>query len=164
MTFDGDPACVEGRSRPVVAVAYGRTMADAARRYTDEVPSDVEARVRALCLDLPEAYEERAWVGTRWMVRRRTFAQVLGVEDGDGSQVVLAFRSQGDELEVLRHAGPPFLVLGWGRDALGLVLDDTTDWDEVQELVTESFCAMAPQKLVALVVRADGGGDPTVRS
>jgi hypothetical protein len=139
-------------------------MAGAARRYTDDVPPGVEDRVRALCMDLPEAYEERAWVGTRWMVRRRTFAQVLGVEDAGGERVVLAFRSQGDELEVLRNAGPPFLVLGWGRNALGLVLDDTSDWDEAQELVTESYCAMAPKKLAALVERPDGGDDQTVRS
>jgi len=94
-------------------------MADAARRYTDEVPDDVEARVRELCLGLPDAYEERAWVGTRWMVRERTFAHVLGLEDpSTGPSVVLAFRSADEELEVLRHAGqarpnrPPVL----GRD------------------------------------------------
>lgn len=59
----------------------------------------------------------------------------------------------GDELESLRSAGPPFLLLGWGRDAIGLVIDDDTDWDEVRELVTESYCLMAPKKLVALVDR-----------
>jgi hypothetical protein len=131
-------------------------MTGASRRYTDEVPGHIEVRPRALCLDLHEAYEERAWVGTRWMVRKRTFAHVLGVEDAsEGSLVVLAFRSLGEELEVLRNAGRPFLVLGWGRDAIGMVLDDTTDWDEVREVVTESYCAMAPQKLVALVERPD---------
>jgi hypothetical protein len=56
----------------------------------------------------------------------------------------------------LRQAGPPFLALGWGRDAMGIVLDETTDWDEVREVVTESYCAMAPRKLVALVDRPDG--------
>lgn len=129
-------------------------MAGAERRYTDDVPDDVEIRLRALCLGLPDAYEERAWVGTRWMVRKRTFAHVLGVDvAGAGVQVVLAFRSAGEELEVLRRAGHPFVVLGWGRDAIGLVLDDRTDWDEVGELVTESFCVMAPKKLAALVDR-----------
>jgi hypothetical protein len=34
-----------------------------------------------------------------------------------------------------------------------MVLDDATDWDEVAELVTESYCIMAPKKLVALVDR-----------
>jgi predicted DNA-binding protein (MmcQ/YjbR family) len=139
-------------------------MTDAARRYTDDVPDDLVARVRELCLALPESHEEPAWKGTRWRVRTRTFAHVLGVDDGAGASVVLAFRSTGEELEVLRHAGPPFLVLGWGRDALGLVLDDDTDWDEVRELVTESYCALAPKKLVARIDRPDGatsdGVDP----
>jgi hypothetical protein len=129
-------------------------MTDAKRRYTDDVPDQLEARVRALCLDLPDAYEEPAWVGTRWMVRKRTFAQVLGVEDPDREPVVaLSFRSQGEELEALRGAGDPFFVLGWGRDAMGMVLDAETDWDEVRELLIESYCMLAPKKLVALVDR-----------
>jgi hypothetical protein len=37
---------------------------------------------RGVCLALPEAYEEDAWVGTRWMVRRRTFAYLLEIVDG----------------------------------------------------------------------------------
>jgi hypothetical protein len=128
-------------------------MADATRRYTDDVPDDATARLRALCLALPDAYEERAWVGTRWMVRKRTFAHVLRVDDGGAAPVVvLSFRSSGEELEVLRRAGHPFFVLGWGRDAMGMVLDDP-DWDEVAELVTESFCMLAPKKLTSLVDR-----------
>jgi predicted DNA-binding protein (MmcQ/YjbR family) len=132
----------------------------ARRRYSDEVPERIEVRLRTMCLDLPEAYEERAWVGTRWMVRKRTFAHVLSVEDADrSSSAVLAFRSEGEELEALRHAGPPFLMLGWGRDAIGMVLDESTDWDEVREVVTESFCMMAPRKLIALVERPDSAED-----
>lgn len=132
-------------------------MAAPTRRYTDGVPDDVEARLRELCLALPDAYEERAWVGTRWMVRKRTFAHVLGVEmDGAEPLVVLSFRSAGEELEVLRRAGHPFFVLGWGRDAMGMVLDDDTDWDEVGELLTESFCVLAPKKLIARIDRPAG--------
>jgi hypothetical protein len=128
-------------------------MAAPSRHYTDDVPEDVETRMRELCLALPDAYEARAWVGTRWMVRKRTFAHVLGIAFDDAEPVVvLVFRSAGEELEVLRRAGHPFLLLGWGRDAMGLVLDDP-DWDEVRELVTESFCVMAPKKLIALVDR-----------
>jgi len=129
-------------------------MADDKRRYTDGVPEEIEIRLREVCLELPDAYEERAWVGTRWMVRKRTFAHVLGVEVGDAHPVVvLSFRAAGEELETLRHAGHPFFVLGWGRDAMGMVLDNDTDWDEVRELVTESFCVLAPKMLVARVDR-----------
>jgi hypothetical protein len=129
-------------------------MADGQRRYTDDVPEPVEVRLREIGLALPDAYEERAWVGTRWMVRKKTFAHVIGVEVNDDPPItVLSFRSAGEELEVLRRAGHPFFVLGWGRDAMGMVLDDHTDWAEVAELVTESFCVMAPKKLAALVQR-----------
>lgn len=132
-----------------------RAMSAPRRRYTDDVPAAIEDRLRELCRALPDAVEEPAWVGTRWKVRRRSFAQVLGVVDGEQALVVLAFRSAGDELEVLRHAGPPFLVLGWGRDAMGLVLDGATDWEEVRELVVESYCVMAPKRLAALVERPE---------
>lgn len=119
------------------------------------MPPDVVDRVRAICAGLPDAYEEAAWVGVRWRVRSRTFAHLLTVADDGGAdaRVVLVFRSEGEELEALRHAGPPFSVLGWGRNALGLDLGDRTDWDEVGELVTESFCAMAPKRLAARVTR-----------
>lgn len=128
-------------------------MGEGERRYTDDVPEGVESRLRSVCLALPDAYEERAWAGTRWRVRGRTFAHVLGVETDSVLRVVLSFRSAGEELEILRHTGHPFFVLGWGRDAMGMVLDRDTDWDEVRELVTESYCVLAPKKLVALVDR-----------
>jgi len=139
-------------------------MADAERRLTDDVPDDIEARLRALCLELPDAYEERAWKGTRWMVRKRTFAHVIGVEvDDEGSSVVLSFRSAGEELETLRHSGHPFFVLGWGRDVIGMVLDADTDWDEVRELVTESFCVLATAYRRA-VCHASAGGSISPRT
>lgn len=40
-----------------------------------------------------------------------------------------------------------------------LLLSDETDWTEVAELVTESYCFLAPKKLLALVHRPDGDGD-----
>ncbi len=113
---------------------------------------------------LPEAYEEEAWVGTRWRIRQRTFAHVLTVEGGsssahtraaqvDGPTTLVTFRSAGEELEMLRSAGHPFFYAGWGRDVVGMVLGPTTDWEEVTELLTESYCLLAPKKLEVLVDR-----------
>jgi hypothetical protein len=34
-----------------------------------------------------------------------------------------------------------------------MVLGDHTDWDEVAELMAESYCLMAPKKLARLVER-----------
>lgn len=36
-----------------------------------------------------------------------------------------------------------------------MVLDGQTDWDVVAELMTESYCVLAPKKLVALVDRPE---------
>ena len=46
------------------------------------VADEVVARLREICGKFPEAYEERAWVGTRWRIRTKTFAHVLVVVDG----------------------------------------------------------------------------------
>lgn len=140
------------------------------RVYGDDVPDEVIDRLRAVYADLPDAYEETAWKGVRWRVRKHTFAHVLSVEDeGVESQIVLTFRSEGDELEVLRRAGPPFFPLGWANNAMGMIIGDDTDWSEVRELVTDSFCVLAPKKLGALVDRpgessgSDSGPSPMSR-
>jgi hypothetical protein len=38
-------------------------------------------------------------------------------------------------------------------EIVGVVLDAGVDWGEVAELVTESYCVLAPKKLVELVDR-----------
>jgi hypothetical protein len=66
------------------------------------------------------------------------------------------FRSSGDELDALRATGHPFFTSGWRDDVMGMVIDDGIDWTEVRELVTESYCLLAPKKLAALVERPEG--------
>jgi hypothetical protein len=41
----------------------------------------------------------------------------------------------------------------WRCDEVGMVLLDDVDWDEIAELLTESYCAQAPAKLAAQVAR-----------
>jgi YjbR protein len=131
--------------------------------YAD-VPLGILARLRPVCHRLPEAYEEQAWVGTRWRIRKRTFAHVLAVDSqwppayarasaADGPITLLTFRSPADERDALVAVGHPFFKAQWGTDVVGMVLDDDTDWDEVGELLTESYCVLAPKKLAALVDR-----------
>jgi hypothetical protein len=69
---------------------------------------------------------------------------------------VLTFRSAGPEREVLRGAGHPFFLPPWAPNAAGMALGDRVDWDEVGELVTESYCVVAPKKLAGLVDRPIG--------
>ena len=120
--------------------------------YAD-VPEAVLEHLRSICATLPDAYEEQAWTGRRWRVRKRTFAHVLTVDRPQGPVTVMTFRSSEPELDILRRTGHPFFSPRWGTNVVGIVLDDSTDWAEVGELVTESFCVMAPKKLVQLVDR-----------
>jgi hypothetical protein len=129
-----------------------------------DVPLEIVAKLRSVCVALPEAYEEQAWVGTRWRIRKRTFAHVLMIDSGwppvyaraagsDGPISVMTFRSSGPELEALRNASYPFFSPRWPPDIVGMVLGAGADWDEVAELITESYCVLAPKRLVGLVDR-----------
>lgn len=135
-----------------------------ARRNSDErhrrpelgdAPPAVVDKVRGLCLRLPETYEEPAWVGTRWRIRTRTVAHVFTMDTADGSIVAVMFRSAGPELEVLRAIGHPYFAPEGWRNAVMLAIDERTDWVEVGELLTESYCLLAPKKLVVLLDRPD---------
>ncbi|PWK89071.1 putative DNA-binding protein (MmcQ/YjbR family) [Lentzea atacamensis] len=122
-----------------------------------EVPDEIVERLRVVCGALPEVVEERAWRGTRWRVGQRAFAHVLEVEAGrppsyaeasgksDGS--VLTFRAAGPELAALSNAPHPFFSPRWAANVVGLVLDDDTDWEEVEELLVESYLVAAPKRL-----------------
>jgi len=132
-----------------------------------DVPPEILDRLRPICLGLPETYEEPAWVGMRWRVRKRTFAHVLVVDPArqaayahafrsDEPVCVLTFRSPGGEIEALVASGHPFYKPAWGADVVGMVLDGDTDWDELAELLTESYQVLAPKRLAAQVDRPPG--------
>ena len=122
--------------------------------YAD-VPPEIVAKLRDICALLPDAYEDQPWTGTRWRIRKRTFVHALTIDSPKGPTTVMTFRSSGPELDVLVRTGHPFFRAGWGTNVVGMVLDAKTDWDEVAELLTESYCIMAPKKLAALVQRPD---------
>lgn len=122
------------------------------------IPVEAVAELRSICLDLPEAYEEQAWVGTRWRSRGRTFAHVLTIESGwppayaraaktDGPSWVLMFRSSPPELDALRSMGRPFFAPPWRADEVGMILSSEVDWAEIAELLTDSYCLRAPKML-----------------
>ena len=141
---------------------------DGDRSRRGDAAQEVVQRLAALCGSLPQVVEERAWIGMRWKVRSKTFAHVAAIEAawppvyvramGDlAPATVLTFESSGGELGALRSTGPPFFTPSWRSGVVGMVIDDATDWSEVTELVTESYCIQAPTRLVALVDRPATG-------
>jgi hypothetical protein len=126
------------------------------------VPADVLARLRLVCLDLPEAREETAWAGVRWVVSRKNFAHVVMIDEGwppayahalgsDGPACVVTFRVPKRDARSPRYTRPPFFKPPWFSNIVGLTLDARTDWDELATALRTSFCVLAPRKLAELV-------------
>ena len=104
-------------------------------------------RLRTIALALPEATEELTW-GTEinFRVRKKIF-----LFPGSGASICV--KAEREELPALlddpRCRPAPYLARGgW------IVLDfdaPKVDWDEVRELVTSSYCLIAPKTLEARV-------------
>jgi len=114
-----------------------------------EVPVAWVERLREL-LDFPECEEQPAWTGVAWRVGSATVAHVFGGED---QLFRITFRAEPGEVLAFEHLGPPYFRTSWGRNVVGLLLDEHTDWEELSELLTDSFCLQAPDRLAAQVSR-----------
>lgn len=114
------------------------------------MPPDWLRRLDKICADLPECYQEGAWVGTRWRVGQATVAHVFGGED---QAFRIVFRAEASEVMAFEHLGPPYFRAGWGSDVVGIILDGATDWDEVREMLIDSYCVQAPERLASQVAR-----------
>ena len=129
-----------------------------------DVPTEIVDRVRSICGALPEVVQEPAWTGVRWCVRSKNFVHAVFISDGwppayasavgvDGPITVLTFRSAHAARDAPTFRRSPFFKPVWFADIAGLIIDGDTDWAEVADLVTESYCLLAPKKLAAKVVR-----------
>jgi hypothetical protein len=77
---------------------------------------------------------------------------LVAVEDPAGKPVpLLVHRADPYERDALLSSGHPFFASRAGRDRIVVLLTDDTDWEEIRELVTESYRILAPKKLTALL-------------
>jgi hypothetical protein len=114
------------------------------------VPEEWVRRIDAVLGALPRCSSEPAWTGTRWRVGGATVAHVFGGED---QRFRITFRAEPDEVMAFEHLGEPYFNVGWSGNAVGMLLDGDTDWDELAELLTDSYCIQAPASLAAQVSR-----------
>jgi predicted DNA-binding protein (MmcQ/YjbR family) len=118
------------------------------------------ATLRRLCLALPEAFELETWDHPTFRVgggRGRIFCTAAA----DGTS--LTVKADPAEREALLAQGDPFFVppyvgaKGW----VGIRADDArVDWDEIAELITTSYCLIAPRRLAAGVTSPPRLGEP----
>jgi hypothetical protein len=122
------------------------------------MPSGPLARLRRVCLALPEAHEVEAWGEPTFRVRNKLFAMYAAPSNhhGGGRPAVWCKAAPGNQAlmvraEPQRYFVPPYVgPSGW----VGIWLDRNPDWSEVKELMSDSYRLVAPKRLAALL-----GGD-----
>lgn len=115
---------------------------------------DAIARLRRICLALPEVGERLSHGEPTWFVRGKKVFVTL--DDHHHGADHLAFhcaappgvQSELVELEPDRFFRPPYVG---GRGWLGVRIDRSPDWEEVTGIVREAYCLVAPKALAAQV-------------
>ena len=103
------------------------------------------ARLRTICLALPEAVEKTTWDAPTFRIRDKIFAMVhdTGGRSGvwfkapPGVQTILT------EADPQRFFSPPYVgPKGW----VGVWLDRSIDWEEMADLISRSYRMTAPKR------------------
>jgi predicted DNA-binding protein (MmcQ/YjbR family) len=123
-------------------------------RRRPRLPKDPVARLRALCLALPEAQEKLSHGEPTWFAGKgKVFAMLDNHHHGARHLAVWVPAALGAqealvEADPKRFFRPPYLG---GRGWVGVVLDGRPDWGMVAVLVEQAFRLVAHRRLVALL-------------
>ena len=105
------------------------------------------AKLRKIALALPETHEELTWETPNFRVRKKIF--VMATAGGAGMSV----KADPDERPALLENADRFYLPAYvaSKGWIGMHLTTGVDWDEVAELVTTSYCIIAPKTLARMV-------------
>lgn len=119
--------------------------------YTDADVAAAADRLREICAALPEVTERVSHGAVTFLVRgTRTLCYLTDDHHGDGLLALVCAAPAGVQEEVVRSDPerffrPPYVGhRGW----IGLRLERDPDWDEVAQVVEESYRCVAPVTLV----------------
>ncbi|NLV56683.1 MAG: MmcQ/YjbR family DNA-binding protein [Acidimicrobiales bacterium] len=122
-----------------------------------DTDGSVVARLREVCLALPETSERLSHGSPTFFIReKKTFVTFVDDHHGDGIMGIWCAAPPGAQQELVdtepeRFFRPPYVGhRGW----LGVRLDVDVDWDEVAGIVADAYCQVAP-KTLARRVRED---------
>ena len=111
-------------------------------------------QIRAICTAFPEVSERLSHGSPSFFIRgKKTLCTFVDDHHGDGILGIWcpAFPGVQEEMvaaEPERFFRPPYVgPSGW----LGVRLDRDVDWDEVREILTDSYRKVAPKTLVKLL-------------
>jgi hypothetical protein len=109
------------------------------------------ARIREICLGLPETTERLSHGAPTFFVReKRAFLMVLTNHHGDGRFAIWCAAEEGMqemlvEADPERFFRPPYVGhRGW----LGVRLDRALDWNEIAGIAEDAYAEVAPARLV----------------
>jgi len=111
------------------------------------------ARLREICLALPEAHEAEAWGEPTFRVRNKLFAMhaSANTHHGAGREAVWIAANHVSQDMVTRakpdrYFSPPYVgPSGW----IGAWLDRNPPWGEIAELLRDGYRLKAPKRLAA---------------
>jgi len=133
------------------------------------MPPNPLARVRTICLALPEAHEVEAWGEATFRVRNKLFAMYASAEShhGGGRPGIWIKAAAGNQSLMLQFAPHRFFVppyvgpSGW----VGVWLDEAVEWGELEELLRDAYMLTAPKRVSArLGAPADADAAPRAKT
>jgi len=112
----------------------------------------VFARVGKICRSFPESSEQESWGNVTYRVGRRIFVWTMAMEDPQGDPIrFITVKAASGEHESLVAEGHPFFAprSSFAKGWVGIILDGSTDWGELSELIEDSFREIAPKRAIA---------------
>jgi len=110
------------------------------------------ARVRRICLSLPETTERPSHGAPSFFIRDRIgFVNYMDDHHDDGRLALWCACPPGMREGLLKaepeqYFVPPYVGFrGW----IGVCLDRSPDWDAVERVIRDAYVAVAPRRLVA---------------
>ena len=117
---------------------------------------DPLARVREICLSLPDSEEKIAWGAPTFRVKGRIFAMFTDDHHGDGRLALWCAAPRGMQAGLVKantrhYFVPPYVgYRGW----IGVHLDRRLAWDEIAHVIEEAYVTVAPKRLVGQARKA----------
>jgi hypothetical protein len=116
------------------------------------MPPSQLARLRKVCLSLPESHEVEAWGEPTFRVKNKMFAMyaAAGNHHGDGREAVWCKASPENQTLMVkarpdRYFVPPYVgPSGW----VGIWLDRRPAWKEISEILADAWGMAAPRRLL----------------
>ena len=108
------------------------------------------AKLREICLAFPEAVEKETWGHPTFRVNDKMF---VACSIDDEPKPSMTAKAPPGEQKLLLESGDHFFYPAYvgSKGWVGVKLSKSTDWDEIREVVDDSYRLIAPKRLVKVL-------------